>query len=107
MTHICISKLGGRQAIISTNAGISSIEIPHPPISGISWKITYQKLNLNLPRAKELITKLPGDRLDIKMLSYQYRDPRVKDKMVSPLSYLQHGNPHTWKDHLCTEMGPW
>ena len=30
----------------------------------------------------------PGRRLDIKMLSYQYREPHVKDKMVSRPSYL-------------------
>ena len=32
--------------------------------------------------------KGPGDRLNIKMLSYQYGDPHVKDKTVSWLSYL-------------------
>ena len=30
----------------------------------------------------------PGDRLNIKMSSYQYRDPHVKDKTVSRSSYL-------------------
>ena len=35
--------------------------------------------------------------LNIKMSSYQYRDPHVKDKMVSRPSYFWHGNPHTWK----------
>ena len=34
----------------------------------------------------------PRGCLNIKMLSYQYRDPNVKDKMVS-----RHGNPHTWE----------
>ena len=29
-----------------------------------------------------------GGRLNMKMLSYQYRDPNVKDKMVSRPSYL-------------------
>ena len=38
-----------------------------------------------------------GGRLNIKMLSYQYRDPHVKDKTVSRPSYLYHGNPHTWE----------
>ena len=38
-----------------------------------------------------------GDRLNIKMLSYPYRDPHVKDKTVSRPSYLQHGDSHTWK----------
>ena len=45
-------------------------------------------------------------RLNKKMSSYQYRDPYVKDKMVSLQSYLQHGNPHTWKIGLYIEMGP-
>ena len=30
----------------------------------------------------------PGDRLNIKMSSYQYRDPHVNDKTVSRPSYL-------------------
>ena len=30
----------------------------------------------------------PGGRLNIKMSSYQYRDPHVKDKTVSRPSYL-------------------
>ena len=47
----------------------------------------------------------PGGRLDIKTMSYHYRDPHVKDKTVSRLSYLQHGNPHTWKDGLYIETG--
>ena len=38
-----------------------------------------------------------GGRLNIKMSSYQYRDPHVKDKTVLWPSYLQHGNPHTWE----------
>ena len=29
-------------------------------------------------------SKVPGDRHNIKMLSYQYRDPHGKDKTVSP-----------------------
>ena len=33
-------------------------------------------------------TKLSGGRFNIKMLSYQYRYPHVKDKTVSWLSYL-------------------
>ena len=31
---------------------------------------------------------LPGGHLNIKMSSYQYRDPHVKDKTVWRLSYL-------------------
>ena len=46
-----------------------------------------------------------GGRLKIKM-SYQYRDPHVKDKTVSRPSYLYHGNPHTRKHGLCIETGP-
>ena len=33
--------------------------------------------------------------LDIKMPSYQYRN------------YLYNGSPHTWKDGLYIETGPW
>ena len=42
-------------------------------------------------------SKSHGGCLNIKMSSYQYRDPRVKDKTVSRSSFLQHGNPHTWE----------
>ena len=38
-----------------------------------------------------------GGHLNMKMSSYQYRDPHVKDKTVLRLSYLSHGNPHTWE----------
>ena len=38
-----------------------------------------------------------GGRLNIKMSSYQYRYPHVKDKTASRPSYLKHGNPHTWE----------
>ena len=37
----------------------------------------------------------PGSRFNIKMSSYQYRDPHVKDK-----SCLFHRNPHTWKRQI-------
>ena len=33
-------------------------------------------------------TDQPGDRLNIKMSSYQYRDPHAKDKTVLQPSYL-------------------
>ena len=49
----------------------------------------------------------PGDRLNIKMSSYQYRDPHVKDKTVSRPSYLLHWNPIPGKDGLYFEAGPW
>ena len=45
------------------------------------------------------------------MLSYQYRNSHYEYKMVSWLSYLYNGNPHTWNDHLyivsfpVTELG--
>ena len=41
-------------------------------------------------------------------LSYQYiyMDSHYKDKMVSWLSYLYNGDPHTWKDCLYIETGP-
>ena len=51
--------------------------------------------------------KYPGGRLNIKMSSYQYRDPHVKGKTVWRPSYLKHGNAHTWKDGLYIETGSW
>ena len=39
-------------------------------------------------------------RLSIKMPSYQYRDPLVKNKIASRSSYLKHGNLLTRKDYL-------
>ena len=46
----------------------------------------------------------PGGRLNIKMSSYQWKDPHVKDKTASRPSYLYHGNPHTW-ERLYIETG--
>ena len=42
----------------------------------------------------------------IKIKSYQYMDPRVKDQMVWRSSYLKHGNPIPGKDDLYIETGP-
>ena len=40
------------------------------------------------------------------MLSYQYKDPHIKDKTVSRPSYLQPENPVPGKDGLYIETGP-
>ena len=48
-----------------------------------------------------------GAHLNIKMSSYQYWESHYQDKTVSQPSYLHNGNPHTWKDRLYIEMGPW
>ena len=45
--------------------------------------------------------KLSGSHLNIKMSSYKYRDPRVKDKTVNM------GIPIPGKDCLYNETGPW
>ena len=39
-----------------------------------------------------------GPHLEIKMHSYQYKDPNDKDKMALWPSYHYHGDPHTWRD---------
>ena len=44
----------------------------------------------------------PGGRFNIKMSSYKYRDPHIKDTMVS-----RHGNPHTWEIWSLYRYGPW
>ena len=49
---------------------------------------------------------MPGGHLNIKILSYQSRDPHVKDKMVSQPSYLNIGIPIPGKDGLYIETGP-
>ena len=70
--------------------------------------ITYLLLRW---RCEEL-RRQPGGRLNIKM-SFQYRDPHVKDKTVSRPSYLKHGNPHTWERQsgsnpvYCEYSAPW
>ena len=51
--------------------------------------------------------KQTGSRLNIQMLSYQYKDSHHIDKMVSWPSYLHNGNPYTWKVCLYIETGPW
>ena len=45
-------------------------------------------------------------RFNIQISPYQYMDPHVKDKTVSRLSYLQHGNPHTWERRLYIKTVP-
>ena len=47
----------------------------------------------------------PGDCLNIKMSSYQYRDSHVKDKTVSRPSFLKQGNLIPGKDGLYIESG--
>ena len=47
----------------------------------------------------------PGGRLNIKMWSYQYRDPHNKDKMVDRLIFNM-GIPIPGKDSLYIETGP-
>ena len=37
----------------------------------------------------------------LNMSSYQYRDPRVKDKTLLRPFYLKHGNPHTYNQMSC------
>ena len=47
-----------------------------------------------------------GGCLNIKMLSHQYRDSHLLNKMVSKPSYLYNGNPHTWKNCIYIKTGP-
>ena len=44
---------------------------------------------------------LPGDHLSIKMSSYQYRDPQVKDRLIFNIGIPIHG-----EDSLYIETGP-
>ena len=46
------------------------------------------KENIKMLHYWSLLKDTPGGRLNIKMLSYQYRDPHVKDKTVARPSYL-------------------
>ena len=49
----------------------------------------------------------PGGRLNIKMLSYQYRDPHVKDKTVSPtVLSLTWESPYLGKTVFILRRGP-
>ena len=47
-----------------------------------------------------LINVDPWGQLNIKMMSYQYRDSHYKEKTASWQSYLCNGNPYTKKDSL-------
>ena len=45
-----------------------------------------------------ILRQVPGGRLNIKMLSYQYRDSHVKDKTISPtVLYLTWESPYVGK----------
>ena len=48
-----------------------------------------------------------GGRLNIKMSSYQYKDPHVKDKTVSQPSFFNMGIPIPGKDGLYIKTGLW
>ena len=90
--------------------------------NAVNWNLIpnaetfHRNLSLNQPfknfqltpkvqKCSSLVSR--GGCLSIKMSSYQHRDPHVEDKMVSRLSYLQHGNPHIWKDGLFYWDVPW
>ena len=45
-------------------------------------KIQFNSVNLQCILITLIIPKPAGGRFNIKMSSYQYRDPHVKDKMV-------------------------
>ena len=71
--------------------------------SKISMLWLFGEVDTTIP----VITQQPGGHLNTKMLSYQYRDPHVKDNTVSWLSYFQHGNPHTCgRQSLYWDGGP-
>ena len=59
---------------------------------------------------KTLVKQPPGGHLNINMLSYQYRDPHVKDKMVTPtVLSLTWESPYLGKTVfiLRRDPGPW
>ena len=50
---------------------------------------------------------LPGVYLNIKMLSYQYRDPMLKIRRPRDRLIINMGIPISGKDDLYIETGPW
>ena len=50
--------------------------------------------------------KGPGGRLNIKMSSYQYRDPHVKEKTISRPLFLTWESPYLGKTVLILRRGP-
>ena len=60
------------------------IRVCHP--DGHHWN--YYTGTPSSSRVSATHLKITGGRLNIKMLSYQYEDPHVKDKMVLRPSYL-------------------
>ena len=59
-----------------------------------------------IPHSQYRVYWHPGGHLNIKMLSYQYRDPHVKDKTVSRPSFNM-GIPILGIDGLYIESEPW
>ena len=51
-------------------------------------KLVMVKLMAKSSNPLSELIQQPGDHLNIKMSSYKYRDPHVKDKTVSRPSYL-------------------
>ena len=61
--------------------------------------------SMKIPISK--VRKPPGGRLNIKMPSYQYRDPHVKDKTVSPtVLSLTWESPYLGKTVFILRRGP-
>ena len=86
---------------------IDAVEIEYINLN-IGQKI---ELNLTLLRAKIFDYLMPGKRsgggLNIKMSSYQYRDPHVKDKTVSPtVLSLTWESPYLEKTVFILRRGP-
>ena len=72
-----------------------------------TWdKIVPRPIASAIWSCRKPFSKLLGDRLNIKMSSYQYSDPRVKDKTVSRRSYLNMRIAIPGKDGLYIETAP-
>ena len=67
-------------------------------------QLTDQEITIE--RCPLMILK-PGDRLSIKMLSYEYRDYHYKCKTVSQSPYIYNGIPYAQKDSVSIETGSW
>ena len=73
--------------------------------SGTRLGIEKSLFGIDMGKEKAPLMIYKG-RLNIKMSSYQYMDPHVKDKTVSLPSYYRHGNPIPGKTVFILRRSP-
>ena len=99
MNGVCITNIGGNLM----NSGFSSVTL----LYSLGGDYCQHVMATHCPLKRALQLRGAGGRLNIKMSSYQYRDPHVKDKTVSPtVLSLTWEPPYLGKTVFILRQGP-